>query len=263
MVYVKVVAACALLLCSACASTTGSIDRGDLGHMTRSLNTRSYGYTIIPDPTGTAPTAMVERFEVRDGDCAFDGYWSDCATDRERSELTQPKYSPNRFSNGSETWVGWWIYFPEGFESGDPASVNIGQFHEASGSGVSNMFKASYGGYYFDNHLPSNSDLITLIPREEAIGRWHRIELHVRWSRKSDGFFEVYVNGDRKVNYHARTMRTNQVYFKYGIYRSHIDRFYKAKPGELMPTQIVYFAGVKAGETRADIQVSEKELLVE
>ena len=73
----------------------------------------------------------------------------------------------------------------------------------------------------------------------------------------------VYVNGDRKVNYHGRTMKTNQVYFKYGIYRSHIDRFEKAKPGEPMPTQIVYFAGVKAGKTRDEIQVFKEEIQVE
>lgn len=72
------------------------LDRGEFGVFLRSLNVKPYGYTVIVDPTGNAPSRLIERFEVRPGDCHFSGGWSDCRSDRERSELwEQGKRSPH------------------------------------------------------------------------------------------------------------------------------------------------------------------------
>ncbi len=64
-----------------------SLNRGTFGPFIRSLNVKSYGYELIDDPTGDAPSKQVERFEARSGDCHFNGRWSDCERNRERSEL--------------------------------------------------------------------------------------------------------------------------------------------------------------------------------
>jgi hypothetical protein len=55
----------------------------------RSLNNATHGYRQVVDPTAKAPSAMVERFEVRPGDCFVNLGWDDCAKERERSELSE------------------------------------------------------------------------------------------------------------------------------------------------------------------------------
>ena len=51
------------------AAGSFGVDRGDFGSFKRLLNDRPYGYRVVEDPTGSAPTRRVERFEVRPGDC--------------------------------------------------------------------------------------------------------------------------------------------------------------------------------------------------
>ena len=64
-------------------------DRGAFDPMMRSLNNKSYGYQIVKDVTGSAPTKLIERFEVIAGDCGQQFGNDDCERDRERSELSQ------------------------------------------------------------------------------------------------------------------------------------------------------------------------------
>jgi hypothetical protein len=121
-----------------------TIDRGSFGFFDRSLNNKSYGYQVVDDPTGTAPTAKVERFEVRRGDCGFDSGWSDCKNDRERSELSQQKPRENP---GSSYWYGWSIYFPSDYVTVAPTKVALGQFHQTGAHPVW-MFQELTGGYW-------------------------------------------------------------------------------------------------------------------
>lgn len=102
-----------------------AVDRGTFGPFVRSLNAKDYGYRIVPDPTGAAPTAFVERFEVRSGDCAANTGWDDCANDRERSELSE---KGNRNPAGTTGWYGWSLYLPSDFPNVYPTKVALGQF---------------------------------------------------------------------------------------------------------------------------------------
>jgi len=65
-----------------------TLDRGSFGPFKRSLNNKSYGYSVVKDFTGRSGVEFVERFEVRAGDCGSSSQWSDCRSDRERSELS-------------------------------------------------------------------------------------------------------------------------------------------------------------------------------
>ena len=112
--------------------TASHIDRGDFGPFDRSLNTTDHGYTVIEDPTGSAPTKMVERFEVRPGDCGEEkGWsggkeigWSDFKTDRERSELAEARRS-GRTPAGAIWWYGWSFYVPNEYPNVYPTKVAL------------------------------------------------------------------------------------------------------------------------------------------
>jgi len=220
-----------------------TLDRGSFGPFKRSLNNKSYGYSVVKDFTGRSGVEFVERFEVRAGDCGSSSQWSDCRSDRERSELSGPKDG----FQGSINWYGWSIFVPETFQNIFPTKLALGQFHQLRGLPAF-MFQNSVGGYWFDENFGHSRIPIKLIADEELLGKWNRIEVHAKW-HKSDGFMKVFVNGEQKVDFRGRTMTEDVVYFKYGVYRSFVSR-YKNFYRKSLPTQIVYFANVKRSKTR-------------
>ncbi len=258
-----------VLLFNGCAN----LDKGNFGPFKRSLNNTWYGYKILKDTTNEAPTEYIEVFEVRNGDCSANEGWSDCANDRERSELSGSKdnYPGNVF------WYGWSIYVPNDYINIYPAKVALGQFHQ-KGSHPVWMFQNSSGGLYLDKQVHGYTEkYYPLIAKEKLRGKWHKIKLHVKWSKDNDGFFDVWIDGKQKVNYSGQTMDANQVYFKYGIYRSFLIRYQRNKQSEWMmglpkgaeipdyenmpkfdiPTQIVYYSNVKRSDKEEGLSLSK------
>ena len=238
-----------LLLLGGCGTTsTAYNDRGWFDPMRRSLNNKSYGYQIVEDVTGSAPTKFIERFEVRPGDCSANaGGWDDCATNRERSELTQVNMD---ILIGSTEWYGWYIFVPMKHNVISPPAY-MGQFHQYHAQPAW-MFITNAGGYYLDRHLRSRKYL-KLIDKTDLLGKWNKIEINAKWSKSGDGFFRVYVNGKISANFRGKTASASQIYFKYGVYRTHVSS-HKANYNTEALTQIVYFTKVKRGGSREDIQ---------
>lgn len=224
-----------------------NIDRGSFGPFQRSLNNTAHGYAIIEDPTASAPTKFVERFEVRSGDCGTGSSWNDCTNDRERSELSEKNKSSTR---GTTSWYGWSLFVPENYVNIYPTKVAFGQFHQAKSHPVW-MFQNSSGGYFLDDQVHgSTRKYYQLINDADLRGKWHRIEVHARWTIKDDGFFRVWVNGKQKVYFSGQTMTAMGVYFKYGLYRSFISRYKDANGGDEVPSQIVLYANVRRAGVR-------------
>lgn len=236
---------CAVVLAlSSCANA----DNGEFGPFKRSLNTKSYGYMVVDDPTHSAPDALVEKFEVRPGDCSKDGGWSDCANDRERSELSEE--DKNNYP-GDEYWYGWHLYFPDDYPNVYPTKTALGQFHQDKSHPVW-MFQNSSGGYHLDDQVGGGGTrrYYTLIDEGNLRGKWHKIEVHARWAKDQNGFFRVWVNGESKVNYQGQTMDAKRLYFKYGVYRSFMSRYKNKFNVDEVPAQRAYFANVKKGRSR-------------
>ena len=69
-----------------------------------------------------------------------------------------------------------------------------------------------------------------LIPNDEMTGKWHDILVHVKWSKKDDGFFKMFVNDELKYNYEGRTQsKLRAVMYQFGIYRTGITRYLNYK----------------------------------
>jgi len=224
------------------------LDKGALW-LRRSLNTKNYGYQRVKDPTGSSPFPIVERFEVRPGDCESDGYWSDCATDRERSELSEYVH---RSGIGQTWWYQWYLYVPLGYPNIYPTKTALGQFHQVNGTPVF-MFQNHKGGLYLDDQ--QRERYYKLIDKDDFRGRWHKFTLNVHWTKNGDGFFKVWVNDELKAEINRSTMNKDYTYLKYGIYRSYISRYKNAAGVKDVPGQIVYYAGVKKAKTREKLDV--------
>ena len=260
-----------LLLLGGCrTNSTAYNDRGWFDPMMRSLNHKSYGYQIVEDVTGSAPTKFIERFEVRPGDCAANpGGWDDCTTDRERSELSQKNKD---ILIGDTEWYGWYLFVPKGHQDIYPANLYMGQFHQWKARPAKArpawMFQNYKGGYYLKNFVnmnwlaidllkaqhPNFVEYTELIGFKNFLGKWHKIEVQAKWSEGKDGFFKVYVNRQLKFKFFGRTASAKKIYFKYGIYRAWISNFKGFNNGKPPPTQIVYFTKVNRGGSREDIQ---------
>lgn len=218
-----------------------SLSRGDFGSFRRSLNSKAHGYEVLKDPTGTAPTLKVEKFVVKDGDCARSQTWDDCQTDRERSELSEQKRTN---PEGRKLRYTWSVYLPPDYVDIDPAKVALGQFHQDGDGGPLWMFQLSKSGYYLDAPFLTDHEKYPLIDLEKMKGRWTAITVEVVWS-SSAGSFDVLVNGERKVAYKGPTKQKKPVYFKYGLYRSFLSRYKSARQVKTLPTQEVLFSDVK------------------
>jgi len=228
-----------------------SIDRGTFGEFRRSLNNTSYGYQVIGDPTGTAPLKEVEVFEVRPGDSGKDQYYDDSKNDRERSELSE--VTKDQFP-GNEFWYGFYLFFPENYPNVYPAKVSLGQFHQKD-TNPAWMFENEDGGYWLFEQIKGKiGHKYKLLDDIDLRGKWHKIEMHIKWSKKKDGFFDLWVDQEQKVQYAGQTMSGRRVYFKYGIYRSYISRYIKKFGTKSIPPQIVYYCCIKRGNSRIDIQ---------
>ncbi len=234
----------------------------NFGVFKRSLNNKPYGYEKVADPFDSKNKDLVERFEVRAGDCGKESNWNDCIEDRERSELSQ---KTRRQQPGDQFWYGWEIYFPLDYPSVYPTKTALGQFHQVNGKPVfmfQNQTHSLKGqnvvetdGYHLDWHANGKTKgFWPLIDEADLRGKWHRIEVHAKWSKKSDGFFNVWVDGVEKVAYSGPTMEKDQVYFKYGVYRSFVSRYKNEFAKDKLPTQVVYYRNVERGSSREAIQ---------
>jgi len=228
------------------------VDRGNFGPFDRSLNTRSYGYQLVDDPLGEFDDQLVERFEVRPGDCVSTPGWSDCKNDRERSEV---KELVNRKSTGVTAWYGWNFYLHPDWPNVFPTKTALGQFHDKIGPNATWMFLQKRGGLYLDDHsLGYSSRMSLLIPEEELVGKWHRIEMHIKWAENETGFIEVWANNRLMFEHQGKTMNSDTVYFKYGVYRSFMKRYKNTYDVDSVPTQIAYFGNVSKAQDRAGLR---------
>ena len=228
-----------------------------------SVGFKSYGVTRVNaldgEPVRTSETSF--RFEVRDGDCGYDGEsWSDCKNDRQRHE-----YSAGDVTG--EVWFNWSLYIPADFESIFPATLTLGQFHQHNGSGPPFMFQTSAihsgqkSGYNIDRQMHGSTlENKPLLTDAEMRGRWTDILVHANWKTDYRGFFRIYVNGETvpRYQYVGPTIdkKGGSPYFKFGIYQSHISRYLMGKGKDAKtPTQVVYYDDVKKGSTCAKASV--------
>jgi hypothetical protein len=234
----------ALILCvhaSALAQYTG---------FQRSLNDKPWGVVRVDNGNGPVDRGQLsERFEVRQGDCGSQPGWSDCAMDRERSEMSELK--PYTQLN-QPTWYAWSVWFDHSWPDISPVTTTIGQFHQRNQSVPAVLFIQRDGRYFLRlesaKNLYPDDHVRTLVPAHSLKGRWHRIVVFANWSTDSNGILQVWVNGVQRLDHRGpNTINTTPVYFKYGIYRSFVSRV----PNR--PPHIVYIDEVRKGPSRESV----------
>ena len=228
-------------------------------------------YTIKEDPTGTSPFNIIEDFSPIKGSCGTAGhFWkenkvkigegtTDCNSNRLRLELAMNK-DIRTGKKAKELWVSYYFYVPDTPDNfTDPLlQPYITQFYgsnKKSGQnrgGYAPQFSASiYNGKLSIGGTPA-------IDKENLKGKWHKVEWHVRYSKKMDGFVKVYVNDELKVNRTGfQTSKHSHVEIKYGSY-SHPEYTNGVYPeGYQFPSHTIYFAGFSMDKDRSKLIISK------
>ena len=245
-----------ILFLSACMSDSGRLKTR------RSLNDFAHGFQLVSSPTRAGTTA--QRFEVRPGDCGADEGWSDCDTNRERSELTVEK----AIQPGTVRWLAYSIYLPQNFFSSPRVTTSLGQIHQRGGpTGTAGGFASFPPLLQIDakgNRVQACLHVLSGTPdkardtcRELPLttvnamrGRWTDVMVHL--DARDAGLLEIYLNGERRAQTRGFIRFVPREYYvKYGVYRSFVSRH-----GGPMPAQVAYYDEVRLGPDRGSVEVS-------
>lgn len=216
----------------------------------RSLNDKPWGVAKIDRSKGPVLAGQYsERFELRQGDCGSQPGWSDCTTDRERTEMSELQPYTKL---GVPTWYSWSFYLDPAWPDISPVTTTIGQFHQRDQSTPAVLFVQRNGIYMMRiesaKALYPGRDIINLLEPGELRGRWHTVVVYALWSTGNDGKLQVWINGRRAANISGpNTLNTTPIFFKYGIYRSFVSR------QQVRPPHIAYIDEVRKGPTRESV----------
>lgn len=225
----------------------------------RSLSTTAWGYSKVSSPVRLGRES--QRFEVRAGDCASDPGWSDCANDRERSEITVDQ---KIYSNQTRA-ISWSFYLGPDFQDSANVKTTLGQiysWHENKPAPIRGpvlQFELWGGQYQMCWHritgtvaAPSERcQYYPLTTLAQMKGRWTDVIVEINTS-KTTGYAKVWLNGQLLVDIKEPVIFTEADYHfvKYGLYRSFVSRH-----GSPLPTQIAFFDEIRVAEKVSQVDL--------
>jgi hypothetical protein len=217
----------------------------------------------LNSPNATNPVSLSDnsivgeksfRFEVNHGECGQEPNWSDCETERERSELYYNWSGGDYETWKKEKWYRFFVFVPKEYNNLAPAVTSIFQWKRFDPSRVLYMFRFHHGGLYFNfngdtfdpdpyYHLKFDSEM-----REQ----WTEVLFNTNWHPDRDkGFVRVWVDGQMKVDYKGianHPKKGKKFNLRYGIYSSGLDQFRNTFNEKIHKQRVLYFDGVR-GDT--------------
>ena len=207
------------------------------------LTGSDWAVSKVGDPTGLAPEPLVERFELRTGDCISKPPYDDCRSGVERAELAQKVATPGPSSQ--VYWYRWKVFFPEDFVSTYPARNRHGQFIDQATGESGWVFEiGSTGALWIGSRFDEESRFFSLASERDLRGRWHDLVVEAIWS-DSDGKLNVWINDEQRAMYRGPTCTRCRVFLSYGISRVGVDKFKERYPQKSLPNQMVYYLPVE------------------
>jgi hypothetical protein len=211
---------------------------------------KSYGALIVNKNNGHPVYDGNEssRFEVRDGDCGWNDGFSDCQTDRSRSEIYANDFENYKLDK-IVTYVTH-IYIPNQYKFKPSGSGNLLVMNQVNYSdSLGKLFGALVYLVMEDNNvllIRTHKNFtwdwyknyqITNTPYD----KWITLKYEIKMSNNESGYIKVYVNENLLVYENRPTIpsKTGIINLKLGIYNS-----FRSSAKESYNTQIMYIDGV-------------------
>ena len=214
----------------------------DSGVFSRFLTAPEWAVSTTEDPTGLASQPFIQRFELRAGQCQTKPPYHDCKSGIERAELAQ---TPSNSSQTGPQWYRWQFYIPEEFESSYPAKNRFGQFIDSRTQKAAWVLELGRTGVLWLGRLiASDSEYYSLLTKQQLLGEWQEAIVQATWA-KTEGVFNMWINGEQIVRYQGQTCDKCDVFFSYGIARIGVEKFAKRYPEKPLPDQIAFYSPVE------------------
>lgn len=223
---------------------------------------KQYNLKKIPDPTGTASSRQIERFELRGGDCSGAG---DCTARIKRGEMNSRTRIEKVFATdlklGEQGLFRYGIYFPsDEYNHFDVVGSTFGQVlcaykrgSEYNSFNIVSLDKVAQRNNYIleancserrfgeEDRVKTRNFRVGSMRDYGFMDRWLDVQFRFRLSDKNDGFIEPVVDGRRLGRFEGATQLPDGfLEVRYGIYQSYTN-LYPGGPSK-MPPQVVYFA---------------------
>ena len=202
-----------------------------------------WAVTEVNDPTGLAPVGVVQRFEVRPGQCISKPPFHDCERGVERAELGQAMVPA---ASADAHWYRWQVFFPRDYETTYPVRNRHGQFVDHGTGDSAWAFEiGSTGALWVGSQFDGESRYFSVINDRNLRGEWHDVIVEAVWSR-GKGRLNVWVNGEERVRYRGATCDRCRITLTYGIARHGVSKFKERYPQKTLPVQITYYLAAEA-----------------
>jgi len=224
---------------------------------------RRWSHRAVADPTGSAPTRNVERFELRSGDCKGGDRRATAGPLGQQTRARIERHVVTNLSVGQRGQFVYYLYFPSSEYNFLPNVItSTGQIFLydnprgdwgggplwllESDPGSRRLFVKISSFYSEGGRLQSDQlrrysvgDLGGSIPLDQ----WVQVVINFGLSAGGDGFVQTYLNGRGAVQYAGPTALPGVVAgYSYGIYQVRTNQY----PGgaQAIPPQVVYYSGV-------------------
>ena len=194
------------------------------------------------------------RFEVREGDCGGDKKYSDCKSNRQRTELQTKEFQ----KRNKEYWYSASIYLPNNYVSAAPVRTVFTQIYEKGWKPI--LMITDRENKWLEVGRMWSGEYVEMkkgIKINDMKGKWTDILINVRYSRKEDGFMKVWINNKlilESLNIKTFTPYTNKgAKLEWGIYQTGVS-YWKSKNGDKpYPSMVVYFDEVNQGNSKEKV----------
>ena len=194
------------------------------------------------------------RFEVREGDCGGDKKYSDCKSNRQRTELQTKEHQ----KRNKEYWYSVSIYLPENYISAAPVKTVFTQIYEKGWKPI--LMITDRENKWLEVGRMWSGEYVEMkkgIKINDMKGKWTDILINARFSREEDGYLKVWINDKLIMN--AENIKNITPYTKagvelnFGIYQTFVTGWKREHGDKPYPNMVVYFDEVNLGTTKEKV----------
>lgn len=231
------------------------------------FNFPKHGLKVQTENVRSGKVAL--KFRNSQGDCGWHFSTSDCTVIashgkksgfRERSEISVRSWET------SPKWIKFSMFIPKESALDPPIQTTLWQIHMRAAPPTF-MVRYHPQGHLLWADMPNNSFMgwnnTKIIQANEVRDRWLDFVVRMDFAENPEkGAIKVWVNGEPKMDYVGYTQHgtSSQSYMKFGIYKSHTDRFskqHKGNPPDRGDT-ILYYDAIAVGNTCADLNLEQE-----
>lgn len=201
------------------------------------------------------------KFVNGEGDCGYHKSMADCGTHRERSEISMQALQT------TDTWFKFSIFIPDESEFHTPIGNAVWQIHLKNAPPIFMIRVGPRGDLMWSDFVNNDFGGVTykkMLDAKYVKGQWNDFVVNINFvDYPNKSYIKAWVNDNLVINYdaHTNSMFSDQPYMKFGIYKSHINRYDNMYKGKTIPKRgdsIVYYDAIAIGDNCKELKLQNE-----